>query len=158
MWLYSESLEILVDPFWGVRFNYASRKGETSNVVGDFGLGTQRRSFCCSSQQWPGSIDTGLSVCVSGLTWDQVGASQTACFRLCRLAAHYVKGPSGMVSILAPPAGGKATFLLPEGFVSPPGWLLAAPHEDAVNRELVGDLAGDLQGISLVSLSCGPKP
>lgn len=63
-----------------------------------------------------------------------------------------------MVSILAPPAGGKATFLLAEGFVSPPGWLLAVPHEDAVSRELVGDLTGDLQGISSVSFSCGPKP
>lgn len=49
--LRSESLEVLVDPRWGVRFNYASRKGETSDVVGDFGLGTQRRSFCCSSRQ-----------------------------------------------------------------------------------------------------------
>lgn len=78
-----------------------------------------------------------MSVCASGLTWDRVDASQTACFRLCRPAAHHVKGPSGMISILAPPVGGKATFPLPEGFVSQPGWLLAAPYEDAVSRQLV---------------------
>lgn len=117
-----------MDPRWGVRFNYGSGKGEMSDVVGDFRLGMQRRSFCCSSQRRPRSVDTSLSVCASGLTWDRVGASQTTCLRLCRPAAHHLKGPSGMVSILAPPAGGKATLLLPEGFVSPPGWFLAAPH------------------------------
>lgn len=117
-----------MDPRWSVRFNYAGGKGETSNVVGDFRLGTQRRSFCCSSQQSPRSVDTSLSVCASGLTWDRVGASQAVCFRLCRAAAHHLKGPNGMVSILAPPAGGRATFALPAGLVSPPGWLLAAPH------------------------------
>lgn len=63
-------------------------------------------------------------------------------------------GPGGMVAILAAPAEGKAT--LPEGFVSPPEWLLAAPHEDTARK--VGDLAGDLQGTSSVSSSCSPKP
>lgn len=51
MWLCSENLEVLVDPCWGVRFNYASGKGETSDVVGDFRLGACGRGFCCSSWQ-----------------------------------------------------------------------------------------------------------
>lgn len=56
-------------------------------------------------------------------------------------AVHHAKG---MVSSLTSP-GGKATFSLPQGFVSPPGWLLSAPCEDPVSKELVGDLAGDLR-------------
>jgi len=46
-----------------------------------------------------------------------------------------------MVSMLDPPMGGKPTVPLPEGFMSPPGCLLAALHEDTVGRELVGDLS-----------------
>lgn len=51
MWLGSESLEGSGDPSWGVRFNYASGKGEASSVVGDFRVGPCGRSFCCSSWQ-----------------------------------------------------------------------------------------------------------
>lgn len=79
-------------------------------------------------------------------------------FQALQTGSVLCQGSQRVVSVLAPPAGGKATFSPPEGFGSPPGWLLAAPHEDAVSRELVGDLVGDLQGISSVSFSCGPKP
>lgn len=51
MWSCSESLEVSVDSRWGASFNYASGKEEPSSVVGDFRLGMQRRSFCCSSQR-----------------------------------------------------------------------------------------------------------
>lgn len=34
MWLCSENLELSGDPCWGVRFNYASGKGEASRISG----------------------------------------------------------------------------------------------------------------------------
>lgn len=49
MWLCSESLEVLVDPLWGVRFNYASGKGETSDMVGEFGCRGEASAAAASS-------------------------------------------------------------------------------------------------------------
>lgn len=64
------------------------------------GWGHVGEAFAVAAGSDPGLLTL---VGVSGLAWDQIVASQTPCFRLSGLAAHHVKNPTGMVSILTPP-------------------------------------------------------